>query len=229
MKRKRSFVWSVLLVLLIIAAAVLVLRYFKRSEAPHEHTDSNGDYRCDDCGEILEHEHTDKKDGDGMCDICGERLPPHEHTDSDGDYRCDDCGEILEHEHTDQKDGDGMCDICGEHMPDPPIHKEPSIRFEDGEEDIVFSNDPIPTKPTVALDKQRLIFPTTESCTLNATIRGESNGVLDWTVMWVDPSSEWANGKDVTDYITLSASTTAATVHFQKDFGEQIKILCSLI
>ncbi len=64
-------------------------------------------------------EHTDT-DGDLLCDNCGAQLEapkPHEHTDADGNYVCDECGEELERPEkvlvediivsTDDEDGEG--------------------------------------------------------------------------------------------------------------------------
>ena len=64
----------------------------------------------------------------------------------------------------------------------------------------------------------------TITATVNPTYA--TNTALNWTVNWVNPSSEWATGKKVTDYVTLSASsnTHKATVTCLKAFGEQIKI-----
>lgn len=58
----------------------------------------------------------------------------------------------------------------------------------------------------------RMVFTTTvaevsnasEGITLMATIRPESaeNKAVDWDKAFVNPSSSWAKGKDVSDYVT---------------------------
>ncbi len=70
------------------------------------HIDENNDYKCDDCGAVLEHDHDF---GDGFvaydkdyhvkhCTICGaEVMEPH--VDANKDYKCDDCNVVLDHEH----------------------------------------------------------------------------------------------------------------------------------
>ena len=50
---------------------------------------------------------------------------------------------------------------------------------------------------------------------------------LDWTVDFVNADSEWASGKTVTDYVTVTPTVDGAktaTVTCLKAFGEQIKI-----
>ncbi len=67
--------------------------------------------------------------------------------------------------------------------------------------------------------------------TLTATVNEEAdNKLVDWTVVWVNPSSEWANGKTVTDYLTItpeSDGALSATAKVLQAFGEQIKVVCT--
>ena len=68
-----------------------------------------------------------------------------------------------------------------------------------------------------------------EGITLRATVKPESaeNKSVDWSVAFVNPSSSWASGKNVADYITVtpvSDGALIATVNCLKAFGEQIKI-----
>ena len=111
-KKLLSILMALSLCLSLMPAAVL---------AAEEHTcvDSDGDYWCDTCWEIVEHTCFDK-DGDLCCDVCWE---PAEHTcfDEDGDYWCDGCWEILDHtcvdESAEKEDpADHYCALCGEHM-----------------------------------------------------------------------------------------------------------------
>ena len=53
------------------------------------------------------------------------------------------------------------------------------------------------------------------------------NKGVDWSVAFVNPSSAWASGKTVTEYVTItpqSDGSLTATVTCLKAFGEQVKI-----
>lgn len=60
--------------------------------------------------------------------------------------------------------------------------------------------------------------------TLTATINPSDATYTDveWTVAFKNPSSTWANGKKLSDYVTLSSNGLQATVSCLKPFGEQI-------
>lgn len=63
------------------------------------------------------------------------------------------------------------------------------------------------------------------SYTVTATIQPSTAlQKADWSLSWKDGNSSWANGKTVTDYVTLSAEDGAvtATVTLVKPFSEQI-------
>lgn len=50
---------------------------------------------------------------------------------------------------------------------------------------------------------------------------------LDWSVEFSNPSSSWATGKTVTDYVTVTPSSdgaATATVECKQAFGEQVKV-----
>ena len=68
-----------------------------------------------------------------------------------------------------------------------------------------------------------------DSVTLSATVKPDSaaDKTVDWTVEFVNPSSEWATAKTVTDYVTVtpqSDGATVATVQCLQPFGEQIRV-----
>lgn len=70
---------------------------------------------------------------------------------------------------------------------------------------------------------------TYDSVKLTATVKPDSaaDKSVDWAVVFVNPSSEWASGKTVTDYVTVTPSSdgsTTATVKCLQPFGEQVKI-----
>lgn len=55
---------------------------------------------------------------------------------------------------------------------------------------------------------------------------------VNWSVEWVDSTSEWAKGKTVTDYVTVTADTTdsrIATVNCSAPFGSQIKVVATSV
>ncbi len=66
--------------------------------------------------------------------------------------------------------------------------------------------------------------------TLSATIKPNAavNKTVKWSVAWQNDNSEWANNKNVADYLTISADVTLSgenvTVTCMKDFGEVIEI-----
>lgn len=65
--------------------------------------------------------------------------------------------------------------------------------------------------------------------TLTATVLPEkaSNKAVDWAVSFVNPSSAWARGKTVTDYVTVTPTADGAltaNVECLQAFGEQIKV-----
>lgn len=67
------------------------------------------------------------------------------------------------------------------------------------------------------------------SVTLQATVLPEyaTNKTVTWLVAFVDPSSVWANGKDINDYFIVTPTadgSTTATARCLQPFGEQIKI-----
>lgn len=59
---------------------------------------------------------------------------------------------------------------------------------------------------------------------LTATISPATatNQNLDWSLAFVDAGSSWANGKNVSDYVTLTAEGKTATVKMLKKFSEQM-------
>ena len=55
-----------------------------------------------------------------------------------------------------------------------------------------------------------------------------ANKAVDWSVAFVNASSSWANGKTVTDYVTVtpdSDGSLIASITCKQAFGEQIKLI----
>lgn len=64
---------------------------------------------------------------------------------------------------------------------------------------------------------------------LTATITpaNATNKAVDWTITFVNPSSAWATGKTVTDYVTVTPTADGAltaNVECLKDFGEKVRV-----
>ena len=79
----------------------------------------------------------------------------------------------------------------------------------------------------VELYDQYDIAPIAESAyTLNATVTpaNATYTQLDWTIDFANPSSSWANGKKVADYVTLNANGLKATISCLQAFGEQVVV-----
>lgn len=67
------------------------------------------------------------------------------------------------------------------------------------------------------------------SYTLKATIKPDntSNQSVEWSAAWKNASSSWVNGKSVSDYVTVtptSSGALTATVTCKEAFGEQVII-----
>lgn len=75
------------------------------------------------------------------------------------------------------------------------------------------------------------ISPMAESAQqLTATITpaNATNKAVDWSVRFKDANSAWANGKTVTDYVTVTPTSDGAltaNVECKKAFGEQIEVV----
>lgn len=66
--------------------------------------------------------------------------------------------------------------------------------------------------------------------TASLTPSDANNQLVDWSVTWKNPSSAWASGKSVTDYVTLTTATNGAltaNISSLQAFGEQIIITCT--
>ena len=69
-----------------------------------------------------------------------------------------------------------------------------------------------------------------ETITATITPADTTNKAVDWSVEFKNPSSSWANGKTVTEYVTVtpqSDGSLTATIECKKAFGEQIIVKCT--
>ena len=68
--------------------------------------------------------------------------------------------------------------------------------------------------------------------TLTASVEPDYAGekTFDWSIKFEDGSSSWANGKPVTDYVTVTPASDGAdtaTVECRQAFGERILVTCT--
>ncbi len=73
---------------------------------------------------------------------------------------------------------------------------------------------------------------TTKELTATVTPSEASSLRYAWSIAFVNPSSTWATGKNVTDYVSISqdgSNQLKATVTFKKLFSEQIKVTVSCV
>lgn len=71
-----------------------------------------------------------------------------------------------------------------------------------------------------------------EGITLETTVTGSGDFTLDWSLSWIDPDSEWASDKTVTDYLNVAPydnnSAAVVTCLDGNGFSERIRITVSL-
>ena len=69
------------------------------------------------------------------------------------------------------------------------------------------------------------------SATITATIQpaSGSNKNVTFSAAWKNPSSVWATGKNVADYVTLSPSGMSCTISAVKEFDEQVIVTCASV
>lgn len=117
----------------------------------------------------------------------------------------------------------------GAEQPDdiPPITDDGSAELEKGEQNGVQL---LSAKiPRVAYELNGISPQADTAFTLTATVGPDDavNKVVDWSVAWENGESSWANGKEVTDYVTVAPTTDGAmtaTATCTQAFGEKIII-----
>lgn len=72
---------------------------------------------------------------------------------------------------------------------------------------------------------------TEKSVKLTATVKPEhaTNKALNWSVDWVNSQSNWASGKNISDYLTLSSDGVTATLTCKAPFGEKANIVAQSV
>lgn len=116
----------------------------------------------------------------------------------------------------------------------------PEIKEAGVPDSIVTDLDGNEIKDPVDITKtEGLIFATTTynatasefgSVTVTATVLPETtiDKRVDWSLAWANPSSTWAKGKEVGDYISLDSMDNSVTATCLAPFGEQIVLKATL-
>ncbi len=110
-----------------------------------------------------------------------------------------------------------------------PLDNIPDVATMDGT--------PMVSKTTYKMARSGMVFATptalsetaSEGITLVATVEPSyaTKTAVDWIVSFTNPESEWATGKTVTDYITVTPTedgSLTATLECLQPFGEQITV-----
>lgn len=116
---------------------------------------------------------------------------------------------------------------------EPPVEEEQQQQTEEGGELVV--NDGISNgislmsvKIAAADFEAYGVSPLAESAQqVTASVQPSDalNKEVDWSIAWANPSSEWATGKTVTDYVMITPTSDGAltaTVACLQAFGEQM-------
>lgn len=111
--------------------------------------------------------------------------------------------------------------------PDAVNVKPPAVTNEHGEN---LSDGEVHELPGHLIFTEATTSSEPSSVTLTATVLPESatNKLVDWSIEWLNPNSEFAAGKDVTDYVTvtpLAAGSNTATVTCLLPFDNETIII----
>lgn len=88
-----------------------------------------------------------------------------------------------------------------------------------------------PMSATTFSETESTFTPVTVDLTVTVT-PADANQNVTWEIRFKNADSEWATGKDVKDYVTLTTESTydtTAEVTCYAPFGEQIEIICTSV
>lgn len=118
--------------------------------------------------------------------------------------------------------------------PNDPTDDTPSNKYNNGgmviTEDTHSGMSVMSTELPRAAYEANGISPQAESaCVLTVKVNPDTatNKQMEWSINWVDATSSFASGKSVTDYVTLTSTSSeglTANVECKQAFGSQIKI-----
>lgn len=121
---------------------------------------------------------------------------------------------------------DNKCTRCGAEKPADDTETPVTAIDNDGN---VMDSDKVYAMPKgIAFASANSVAAADSFVTIKATVTptDATNAKLNWTVEWVSDTSEFATGKTVTDYVTVTSSSDShtATVKCLQPFGEQIRV-----
>lgn len=123
---------------------------------------------------------------------------------------------------------DNKCTRCGAEKPADDTETPVTAIDNDGN---VMDSDKVYAMPkgiAFASANSVAATPADSSVTIKATVTptDATNAKLNWTVEWVSDTSDFAAGKAVTDYVTVTSSSDShtATIKCLQPFGEQISV-----
>ncbi len=120
---------------------------------------------------------------------------------------------------------DNKCTRCGA---EKPVDTETPVTAIDSDGNVMDSDKVYAMPKGIAFASANSVAAADSSVTIKATVTptDATNAKLNWTVEWVSDTSEFATGKTVTDYVTVTSSSDShtATVKCLQPFGEQIRV-----
>lgn len=136
---------------------------------------------------------------------------------------CERCATVCTHE---EVEADGLCAECGLTV---NVEYEAPLAIDTATGEAFVSGQAYAMTNMAFTRASALSSTEYEGVTVIANILPEyaSNKAVDWQISFVNPNSEWANGKSVTDYVTLtpvSDGSLECVVSCLASFGEQIKV-----
>lgn len=96
-------------------------------------------------------------------------------------------------------------------------------------DDVVFDDDVhnLPKNLVFAVADTADAQFTEKTVKLTATVKPNhaTNKVLNWSIVWQNPSSEWASGKNISDYLTIVNDKLNATLTCKAPFSERAIVI----
>lgn len=124
-------------------------------------------------------------------------------------------------------DDEGICTKCGAEQPVEIIEPEQPDDEEPLENGGMVAS-VVPSKTNMRLGARRAAQTSagenTYELTATITPAGADFQSVVWSIAWKNDSSEWAKGKTVTDYVTVTPNGLKATVTCLQAFGEQVVV-----
>lgn len=130
-------------------------------------------------------------------------------------------------------DEEGICAKCGYVKPAEDEQQPDEDVIEENNQQLAFATSEHGTlrlsAPRRAASTSNVPSVDTGSKVITATVDGDATDKsVTWSIAWKNASSTWASGKNISDYITLTANNAENSVQVDclKAFGEQAIITC---